>query len=318
MSSPLRQRIEQFCAQPRVQAPSLILSLFGDAIAPHGSRAWLGSIIRLLEPLGLSERLVRTSVFRLAQAGWVASESVGRRSDYALTPSGQRRVDEAARHIYASWAPLWDRRWRLILVVGPIEPKQREQLRQALFWQGFGLLGQDCFVHPSADLSSAFDALLAEGLGDALGQLVPILGADAQLGGSASNADLVARAWNLDNLSRAYEQFVATYMPSLAALRRDRHAELDPEEAFLLRLLLIHDYRRLLLRDPQLPDVLLPADWAGQQARVLCKDLYRRLVGPSERHLAQWLRTADGEVLPIEPAFGRRFPADDPLAAIAA
>lgn len=318
MSSPIRQRIEQFRAQPRVQAPSLILSLFGDAIAPHGSRAWLGSIIRLLEPLGLSERLVRTSVFRLAQAGWVASESVGRRSDYALTTSGQRRVDEAARHIYASWAPLWDRRWRLILVVGQIEPKQRDQLRQALFWQGFGLLGQDCFVHPSADLSSAFDALLAEGLGDALGQLVPILGADAQLGGSASNADLVARAWNLDHLSRAYEQFVATYMPSLAALRRDRHAELDPEEAFLLRLLLIHDYRRLLLRDPQLPDVLLPADWAGQQARVLCKDLYRRLADPSERHLAHWLRTADGESLPLEAAFGRRFPADDPLAAIAA
>ena len=318
MSSPLRQRIEQFRAQPRVQAPSLILSLFGDAIAPHGSRAWLGSIIRLLEPLGLSERLVRTSVFRLAQAGWVASESVGRRSDYALTPSGQRRVDEAARHIYASWAPLWDRRWRLILVVGQIEPKLRDQLRQALFWQGFGLLGQDCFVHPSADLSSAFDALLAEGLGDALGQIVPILGADAQLGGSASNADLVARAWNLEHLSRAYEQFVATYMPSLAALRRDRHAELDPEDAFLLRLLLIHDYRRLLLRDPQLPDVLLPVDWPGQQARVLCKDLYRRLVVPSERHLAQWLRTADGVVLPLDPAFGRRFPADDPLAAIAA
>lgn len=318
MTSPIRQRIDQFCAQPRVQAPSLILSLFGDTIAPHGSRVWLGSIIRLLEPLGLSERLVRTSVFRLAQAGWLASESVGRRSDYVLTASGQRRVDEAARHIYASWAPVWDRRWRLILVVGQVEPKLREQLRQALFWQGFGLLGQDCFVHPSADLSAAFDALLAEGLGDVLGQLVPILGADAQLGGSASNADLVGRAWNLEHLSRAYEHFVATYMPSLAALRRDRHAELAPEDAFLLRLLLIHDYRRLLLRDPQLPDVLLPVDWAGQQARVLCKDLYRRLGEPSERHLADWLRTADGQTPACDGSFGRRFPADDPLAAIAA
>lgn len=318
MTSPIRQRIDQFCAQPRVQAPSLILSLFGDAIAPHGSRAWLGSIIRLLEPLGLSERLVRTSVFRLAQAGWLASESVGRRSDYVLTASGQRRVDEAASHIYASWAPLWDRRWRLILVVGQVEPKLREQLRQALFWQGFGLLGQDCFVHPSADLSAAFDALHAEGLGEALGQLVPILGADAQLGGSASNADLVARAWNLEHLAQSYGKFVATYMPSLAALRRDRQAEVDPEEGFLLRLLLIHDYRRLLLRDPQLPDVLLPTQWPGQQARVLCKDLYRRLTDPSERHLATLLRTADGTATRPGPAFARRFPADDPLAVIAA
>jgi phenylacetic acid degradation operon negative regulatory protein len=28
-----------------------------------------------------------------------------------------------------------------------------------------------------------------------------------------------------------------------------------------LRIVLIHDYRRLLLRDPKLPDVLLPAEW---------------------------------------------------------
>lgn len=318
MTSPIRQRIEQFRTQPRLQAPSLIVSLFGDAIAPHGSRAWLGSIIELLEPLGLSERLVRTSVFRLAQAGWLASESVGRRSDYLLTPSGQRRVDEAASHIYASWAPIWDRRWRLILVVGPLEAKLRDQLRQTLFWQGFGVLGQDCFVHPSADLSAAFDALVGEGLGEVLGQLVPILGADAQLGGSASNADLVTRAWNLEHLALAYEKFVETYMPSLAMLRRDRHAAIEPEDAFLLRLLLIHDYRRLLLRDPQLPEVLLPPQWPGQQARVLCKELYRRLAEPSGRHLAARLRTADGRAPALDPSFFRRFPADDPLAVIAA
>jgi phenylacetic acid degradation operon negative regulatory protein len=318
MSSPIRDRLDHFRAQPRAQAASLIVSLFGDAVAPHGSRIWLGSIIRLLEPLGLSERLVRTSVFRLAQNDWLASEAVGRRSDYLLTPSGQRRVDEAARHIYASWAPLWDRRWRLILVVGQLEAKSREALRQALFWQGFGGLGQDCFVHPSADLAAAFDALVAEGLGELLGQLVPVLGADAQLGGSASNGDLVRRAWNLDDLAQAYGEFVAAYLPSLAALRRDRHAAVDPEEAFLLRLLLIHDYRRLLLRDPQLPEVLLPAEWPGQQARVLCKELYRRLAAPSEEHLARWLRTADEGFPPLDGAFARRFPADDPLAAIAA
>ena len=38
------------------------------------------------------------------------------------------------------------------------------------------------------------------------------------------------------------------------------------ESAFLLRIPLIHDYRRLLLRDPELPDVLLPGDWPGHQA----------------------------------------------------
>lgn len=318
MIAPIQERLDQFRAQPRAQATSLILSLFGDAIAPHGGRAWLGSLIRLLEPLGLSERLVRTSVFRLAQDDWLVSEALGRRSDYRLTPTGQRRVDDAARHIYASWAPLWDRRWRMILVVGTLDPKTRDAVRQALFWQGFGAIGPDSFVHPGADLGAAFDALTAEGLGDALTQLMPVLGADVQLGGTASHADLVRRAWNLDGLAQAYAAFVAAYLPTLAALRRDRHIEIAPEEAFLLRLLLIHDYRRLLLRDPQLPDVLLPPQWPGQQARVLCKELYRRLAGPSEMHLAAVLRTADDSVPALLPTFAQRFPADDPLATIAA
>lgn len=317
MTHPIRARIDEFSQQKRVHANSLIISVFGDMVVPRGGRIWLGSLIRLLEPLGLNERLVRTSVFRLAKEEWLRTEALGRRSDYLLTPHGQRRFDEASRHIYASYAPLWDRRWRLILGVGQLEQKDRDALRRALFWQGFGALGSDCFVHPSTDLSAAFDALVAEGLGQLIGGLMPLLAADSRLGGTASNADLVARAWNLSELSDAYAQFVATYMPALAELRRDRSAEIDEEEAFLMRLLLIHDYRRLLLRDPELPDVLVPAGWPGQTARVLCKELYRRLLAPSERHLDRCFSIADGSCPPFDPAFLERFPEDDPLAAIA-
>src|SRR5574343_783484 len=161
---PAQQRLEDFRQQDRVQAGSLIISVFGDAVLPRGSRIWLGSLIELLEPLGLNERLVRTSVFRLAKEEWLRTEAFGRRRDYVLTPSGHRRFEEASRHIYASHAPLWDRRWRLILVVGELDPKMREQVRRALFWQGFGALGADCFVHPSAELSSVMDTLITEGL----------------------------------------------------------------------------------------------------------------------------------------------------------
>ncbi|UCV08129.1 phenylacetic acid degradation operon negative regulatory protein PaaX [Dechloromonas denitrificans] len=314
---PIKTRLDDFRQQTRVQAGSLIISMFGDAILPRGGRVWLGSLIRLLEPLELNERLVRTSVFRLAKEEWLRTETVGRRADYVLTNSGRRRFEEASRHIYASHAPLWDRRWRLILAVGEFEPKERERLRQALFWQGFGVLGADCFVHPSADLTAAFDALVAEGLSAYLDRLMPLLAADSRSGLSANDADLVRRAWNLDALASAYSEFVATYLPALAELRRDRQAEVGEEDAFLLRTLLIHDYRRLLLRDPELPDVLLPVDWPGQKARLLCKELYRRLVPASERHLDHLLTLADGTNPPCDPSYADRFPQDDPLAAMA-
>jgi len=313
----IKARLDDFRQQRRVQAGSLIISVFGDAILPRGGRVWLGSLIRLLEPLELNERLVRTSVFRLAKEEWLRTETVGRRADYVLTNSGRRRFEEASRHIYASHAPLWDRRWRLILAVGEFDPKERERLRSALFWQGFGLLGADCFVHPSADLTAAFDALVAEGLADYLDRLMPLLAADSRAGLSANDADLVRRAWNLDELAKAYAAFVATYLPILAELRRDRQLEVGAEDAFLLRTLLIHDYRRLLLRDPELPDVLLPVDWPGQKARLLCMELYRRLLAASERHLDAVLTLADGSNPPPDPAYAERFPVNDPLLSMA-
>jgi len=309
----IQSRLDEFRQQRRVQAGSLIITVFGDAILPRGGRIWLGSLIRLLEPLELNERLIRTSVFRLVKEEWLRTETVGRRADYVLTPSGRRRFEEASRHIYASHAPLWDRRWRLILVVGDLEPKVREQVRRALFWQGFGVLGGDCFVHPSAELSSVLDALVAEGLSSALGSLLPLFAADSRSALSASDSDLVRRSWDLGSLAEAYGQFVSVYMPILDELRRDHLTDVSEQDAFLVRALLIHDYRRLLLRDPELPEVLLPGDWPGQQARLLCKELYKRLEPLSSRHLDKMLCLSDGRVPAEDASLPERFSQYDPL-----
>ena len=317
MIASILQRLDDFRQQRRVQARSLIISVFGDAILLRGGRVWMGSLVQLLEPLDLNERLIRTSVFRLVKEDWLYAETVGRRADYALTTSGRQRFEEAARHIYASHAPQWDRRWRLIFTVGELDAKERERVRSALFWQGFGLLGNDCFVHPSADLTQAFDALVAEGMSAVVGRLMPLLAADSYCGLSASGIDLVRRAWNLEPLDQAYAAFVATYSPILADLRRDRQLEVAPQDAFLLRTLLIHDYRRLLLRDPELPEILLARDWSGQMARLVCRDLYRRLLVSSEAHLDQHLTWADGSTPEVSAALSKRFPQDDPLDRIA-
>lgn len=311
MSNAIQQRLDQFRQQRRVQAGSLIITVFGDSVLPRGGRIWLGSLIRLLEPLELNERLVRTSVFRLVKEEWLRTETIGRRADYVLTESGRRRFEEASRHIYASHAPLWDRRWRLILVVGELDAKLREQVRQALFWQGFGALGADCFVHPGAELSGVLDALVAEGLGDVLGQLLPLFAADARSAQSASDADLVRRAWDLGALAESYEQFVATYQPILDELHA--LAAISEQDAFLVRTLLIHDYRRLMLRDPELPEVLLPADWPGQHARLLCRELYRRLEPLVTRHLDRMLCLSDGSVPAEDMSQPPRFAQNDPL-----
>ena len=313
-----QQRLDDFRQQSHIKAGSLIMSVFGDAVVPRGGRIWLGSLIRLLAPLQVNERLIRTSVFRLAKEAWLQTEPHGRRSNYLLTSTGQRRFEEASRHIYAAHPQPWDRRWRLILSVGELAPKDRERLRRSLFWQGFGVLGADCFVHPNADLGSALDTLRADGMADLLEKLMPMLAAQAGFALTASHEDMVKKAWNLAQLAEAYGSFISTYAPILQELRLAPQDGVDDENAFLLRILLIHDYRRLLLRDPELPDVLLPPGWAGQQARLLCNALYRRLLAPSERHLDQHFQLADASTPAALALLGERFRSDDPLADAAA
>jgi phenylacetic acid degradation operon negative regulatory protein len=312
--SAVTTRLAEFSALQRVQAGSLLLTVFGDLLLPRGSRVWIGSLIQLLSSLGVNERMIRTAVFRLAQENWLSAHASGRRSDYQLTDLGAQRIGEASRRIYAGQSTTWDQRWRFVFIVKEIDSAQREQLRKALFWQGFGSLGPNCFVHPTTDLDSIFATLSAEGLGAISSSLLPMRAADAGIAQSASGHNLVVQAWDLEQLAERYRGFVASYEPILHEVQRARPSELDPEKALLIRLLLIHDYRRLLLRDPNLPAELLPTHWPGEAARALCKTLYRLLLAPSEAFVTQTFLTADQKRLPPAGAvLTRRFQGPDPL-----
>ena len=73
-------------------------------------------------------------------------------------------------------------------------------------------------------------------------------------------------------------------------------AALSPAEAFFARTLLIHEYRKVLLRDPNLPQALLPANWPGMRARQLCEALYGQLLSSSEAFLQAHVQTLDGKL----------------------
>ena len=99
------------------------------------------------------------------------------------------------------------------------------------------------------------------------------------------------------------------YQPILAECQWAQSGGGTDATALQLRLLLLHDYRRLLLRDPQLPAALLPPDWPGQQARSLCQALYLRLLPASERHLDTHLQLADGTLPTASARLQQRFAA---------
>src|SRR5437868_8577921 len=104
--------IRRTLADDPPRARSLIVTVWGDALASHGGSVWLAGLIPLLAPFGINERLTRTSVFRLARDGWLSAETHGRQSRYRLTDAGRARFAAAYRRIYAppieDWSGEWD------------------------------------------------------------------------------------------------------------------------------------------------------------------------------------------------------------------
>ena len=63
----------------------------------------------------------------------------------------------------------------------------------------------------------------------------------------------------------------------------------------------------LLLRDPLLPDELLPADWEGRAARQLARNLYRLTGQGAETWVSQHAETAQGPLPEAGDGFYQRF-----------
>ena len=71
------------------------------------------------------------------------------------------------------------------------------------------------------------------------------------------------------------------------------------EAAFLVRTLLIHEYRKIHLQDPLLPAKLLPADWIGTRAYELTRRIYAAVFATAEGYLSASARRLRA---PLPPA----------------
>jgi phenylacetic acid degradation operon negative regulatory protein len=290
------------------RAKSLVVTIFGDAIAPHGGTVWLGGLIRLLASFGINERAVRTTVFRLAREDWLRGEQVGRRSHYTLTDSGRRRFEAAFRKIYGAPADAWDGRWCLLIESGEmLSAAKRKALRDELAWIGFGRFAPGVLAHPVIESNTLATILSEHGATSQMLVMRATFGGVDDPGDRPALSEAIRSAWDLGRLERDYHAFLERFGPVLRALGDHAARELDPEQCFMVRTLLIHEYRRVVLRDPLLPAELLPADWPGAEARMLCRNLYQVTQRTTEQHLMATLQTPGGPLPGAAPYFFARF-----------
>jgi phenylacetic acid degradation operon negative regulatory protein len=290
--------VTRFRRHRPLRGGSLIITVFGDAIAPRGGAITLGSLIPLMQPFGLNERLVRTSVARLADDEWLTNRRCGRLSEYRLSAHGRRRFLDATRRIYGGPAAVWNGRWTLVLLPER-DAARRQKIREALRWEGFGEPRPGLLAHPTLTPSEARQHLAAQHLGTA-----PLV-LESRTHGYGTDRQLLRAGWDLRDLAARYARFIAGFAPVLAAL--PRRTAPPPPGAFIVRTLLIHEYRKIHLRDPLLPQSLLPRDWPGTAAHDLCRSLYERVLSAAEEHLTQVAARLDGTLPPPDAALYSRF-----------
>ncbi len=279
-SSPLARFVSRLIKADPPRAKSLCVSLLGDALAPHGGAIWLGSLIELLEPVGVNERLLRTSVFRLVAQDWLRAERHGRRSLYLLSEQGRRDTAHASQRIYEGPEQEWSGEWTLVALprIGNNALAERTELRRQLLWEGFGMVAPGLFAHPQTQARAAHDILKKLGIPD---KALVLSARDLAGAGGLPIASLAPQCWNLDEVAEQYRQFSRHFGPLETLLDTPP----EPPQAFAARVLLLHHWRRVVLHDPRLPGPMLPADWPGHAARQLCGRLYWRLFDASEAHL---------------------------------
>jgi phenylacetic acid degradation operon negative regulatory protein len=297
-ASTAAELVARFRRQRPLRGGSLIVTIFGDSIMPRGGAVALGSLIDLTAPFGLNERLVRTATARLAKDGWLEGRRAGKLSEYHLSPDGRERFAEATKRIYSAPDTEWSGRWTLA-VLPPMRAAERKELREELIWRGFGELSANVFAHPEIDSRSLKKQRPGEG---ALSKVIVF---DANLADGDAPQRLVSLGWDLEDLGLRYQRFVKRFERVLAALQNLR--TLDHRACFIVRTLLIHEYRRLHLRDPLLPPRLLRANWPGAQAAALCRDIYARVFAASEVYLSRVAAQLDGPLPAPDAAVMQRF-----------
>ena len=293
--------LNEFAGRTPVRAGSLIISVFGDSISRHGNCVWLGSLINALEPFGLNARQIRTAVFRLSKEGWLSARQVGRRSYYSFTDFGIRHYEKAARRIYAARRTEWDGTWTLVIPAFVFN-QERDQLRRDLLWSGYGAITPGVMAHPAADRQS-LDEILHEH--DAADKVAVLHAHSGEPASRAALKRLANECWHLDELALRYGKFLETFHPVMQPLKKARRPDMD--QCFQARTLLIHEYRRIVLHDTDLPDELLPADWAGRRAQALTASLYRLVHDRARQFIESELESVEGNLPPADAGYFQRF-----------
>lgn len=250
----------------RLRVWSLVVTVFGDAVQQRGGRIATLRLQHLLERVGIEAGTLRTALSRLSSDGWVLRDREGRNSFYRLSDSAKAEITAATVDIYAPRATADTREW--VMASGDFPP------------DGGIKIAANTWLFPAGDL--------------------PDLSNYIRVSGTLADFPKAAR-----------ERIVSeAHRDALAALSNDIDAlkgvDFPPLDAMAARMLLIHRWRRVVLRFADIPPELRASNAILLNPRQAVADAYHQLSKQSEN----WLDSGTDAMAPMpasDQSFKQRF-----------
>ena len=290
ISEHLEGLVDQLHEEGRLRVWSIAITIFGDAVVLRGGIIGLTALQEIMAKLRIEANAVRTAMSRLTKDGWLIRDKTGRQSYYSLAQEGQASFESATRRIYAANSPDWTGEFEIVLAPEN-DMKAKEKRANQMKTQGYGSPLSGVYIRPITKQNHGTRVIRQDDV------LVSMIAGEIN---SISLSEFSGQCWPMEELERDYLRFSKRYQPMLHRLQNSQNPDTSnfaPLDALALRVLLIHDWRRLVLRDADLPKEFRPEGWPGENAREITRQLYSFLLTASE----QWLDmcfTKDGNALP--------------------
>ncbi|MCR8828255.1 PaaX family transcriptional regulator C-terminal domain-containing protein [Pseudosulfitobacter koreensis] len=250
-SDPYQDALAILTATATQRVWSVLVSVFGDLARLEGEGIDGPVLTALMAEAQIRPEATRVALHRLRNDDWITSTKSGRTSHHSLTPTGRRLSVAASGRIYSP-PEAAAQGWQLVLLETPTS-YSREQMEA----HGFAPLAPRLYI--GADTSDAPAGTLA----------LPADAAPHWLGGQFEPKDL----------SQDYAA-LHEMLSALDALQLDA-STLSPVQIGVLRSLIVHGWRRLVLKHPDLPREVYSDAWRGHDCRALVTGLLARLPRPT-------------------------------------
>lgn len=235
---------------------SVIVSVFGDLAQGTGDTLSGGALTRIMMPMGLKPDAIRVALHRLRKDSWIESTRRGRTSMHFLTAFGRAQSAGVTPRIYDR-TPDTPKAWHVMIAD---EATGQSTLDDLLLSADYVSVGRNAALGHGAIPGNCDDLLVLD---------VTALSVPVWLRTRLCPPDLRAACAQL----LADVEYVLALHPNPRTL--------TPSQIATLRALVVHRWRRVVLRHPNLPADYFPPDWPEATCRARVFELLDLLPRPA-------------------------------------